>query len=74
MIHPWHMLLNDNARITYVQQELHQSVCREQAVKLDHAVIFENIHAALLLQACELDVWIEVFQFIFSATFILVLT
>lgn len=53
MTHPWHLLFEDPLRITHVQQELHQSVCREQAVKLDHPVIFENIHTALLLQACK---------------------
>lgn len=51
------MLFDDRSRITHVQQELHQSVCREQAVELDHAVLFEDVHTALLLQACE---WMSV--------------
>lgn len=34
----------------YVQEELHNCVCREQAIKFNHTVFFENIDASLLMQ------------------------
>lgn len=37
---------------TYVQQELRKGVSRKQAIKLNHPISLENIHAALLFQAC----------------------